>query len=354
MNPVRLADLVKIFSGHKEDIRGDADKIINCAMPFDQAGADAVTFADNAVMCRKIPHSRAGAVIVPKQFSGSVEVPVILSDNPRLAFARVLQYFYPQSSPFAGISPGASIGNDFVCGTNTAVAPLAFIGDNVSIGDRSVIYPHVFIGNNVKIGDDTVVYPNVSVLENCVIGSRVIIGAATVIGADGFGFTPDEAGRHVKIPQTGIVAIDDDVEIGASNTIDRATFGQTRICQGVKTDNQVHIGHNVTIGKHSIIVAQVGIAGSTTIGAHVIVAGQAGIGGHLKIGDRVVIGPQAGVARNVDSGQTVSGTPEMPHGRWLRAQQVVSRLPEMKKQVADMRRRIEALEKNLTDLKAKK
>lgn len=354
MNSVRLADLVKIFSGHQEDIRGDLNKTVNCAMPFDQAGADAVTFADNAVMCRKISDSRAGAVIVPRQFSDSVRVPVILADNPRLAFARVMQYFYPQSRPFAGISQGAAIGEGFTCGADTAVAPLGCIGDNVKLGDRVVIYPHVFIGSNVKIGDDTVVYPNVCVLENCEIGSRVIIGPATVIGADGFGFTPDEAGRHVKIPQTGIVAIDDDVEIGACNTIDRATFGQTRICQGVKTDNQVHIGHNVTIGKHSIIVAQVGIAGSTTIGDNVIVAGQAGIGGHLTIGDRAVIGPQAGVARNVGPGQAVSGTPEMPHGQWLRAQQVVSRLPEIKKQVADVRRRLDALEKNLTDFKEKK
>ncbi len=346
MKPVRLADLVRIFSGHVDDVLGDPDKTVTCAMPFDQAGPEAVTFADNAGMCRRVKDSRAGAVVVPRQFSDPAAMPVILSDNPRLAFARIMQHFYPENHPFSGISSRAAIGNDFVCGAGTAVAPLAFIGDGVKLGDRAVIYPQVFIGNNVSIGDDTVILPNVSVLENCVIGCRVILGSGTVIGADGFGFTPDEKGRHSKIPQTGIVQIDDDVEIGASNTIDRATFGRTLIRQGVKTDNHVHIGHNVTIGEHTIVVAQVGIAGSTTIGKNVVVAGQAGIGGHLTIGDNAVIGPQAGVVRNVATGQTVSGTPEMPHGQWLRVQRIVSRLPEIKKQVADLQRRLDSLEKD--------
>jgi UDP-3-O-[3-hydroxymyristoyl] glucosamine N-acyltransferase len=291
--------------------------------------------------------------VVPRDFSEPAATELIFSDNPRLAFARIMQYFHPQKPPFSGLSAMAAIGNGFVCGRDTAVAPLAFIGQGVVLGDRVVIHPHVCIGDGVRIGDDTRIMPNVSILDNCVIGSRVIIGAGTVIGADGFGYTPDENGRQIKIPQTGIVEIDDDVELGAANTIDRATFGRTWIQQGVKTDNHVHVGHNVTIGENAIIVALVGIAGSTTVGRNVIVAGQAGIGGHLTIGDNAVIGPQAGVARNVGPGKIVSGTPEMPHGQWLRVQQIVGRLPEMKKQVADLRRRMTRLEKDRLQAEAR-
>lgn len=345
MSGLTLAELADIILARPEDIHGDAGTTVTCAVPFDQAGPGAVTFADNARLCSRVKDSRAGAVIVPRSFSGPASANLILSDNPRLAFARIMQFFYPQTPCFSGISQKAAIGVDFVAGRDTAVAPLAFIGNNVTLGERVVIHPNVFIGDGVCIGDDTHILANVSILENCVLGSRVIVGAASVIGADGFGYTPDEQGRHVKIPQTGIVQIDDDVELGAANTIDRATFGRTWIRQGVKTDNHVHIAHNVTIGEHTIIVALVGIAGSTKVGRNVIIAGQAGIGGHLTIGDKAVIGPQAGVARDVAPGKTVSGTPEMPHSQWLRVQQSLGRLPEMKRQVTAMQRRLESLEK---------
>lgn len=341
---IRLSDLLGIIRGDMADIRGDPDRLVACAMPFDQAGAEAVTFADMPATLKRVKDSRAGAVIVPRQFSGPAGTDLIFSDHPRLAFARVMNYFYPRLRAFSGIDAKAVIGEHFCCGPDPAIAPLAFIGDHVTLGARVTVHPHVYIGNGVHIGDDTEILPNVSIMENCKIGSRVIIGPATVIGADGFGYVRDEAG-HLKIPQTGIVQVDDDVEIGAANTIDRATFGRTRICRGVKTDNQVHIGHNVTIGENSIIVAQVGVAGSTTVGRDVTVAGQAGIGGHITIGDGAVIGPKAGVTRSVEPGRTVSGTPEMPHRHWLRVQRLIARLPEMKKQVEDLARRLEAVEK---------
>ncbi|MFW6052767.1 MAG: UDP-3-O-(3-hydroxymyristoyl)glucosamine N-acyltransferase [Desulfosalsimonas sp.] len=345
MPRITLSELVRLIKDDTADIIGDPEKIIDRAMPFDQAGADAITFADNPEMLRRIGRCKAGAVIVPRRFEETSEVNLIISDNPRLAFARAMHYFYPHLPGFSGISSRASVGRNFKCGRDTAVAPFVFIGDNVAVGSRVVIHPHVCIENDVSIGDDTEIMPNVSIMQGCVIGARVIIQSGTVIGSDGFGFTPDQ-GSHFKIPQVGIVRIDDDVEIGALNAIDRATFGETRICKGVKTDNQVHIAHNVTVGEHTIIVAQVGVAGSTSIGKNVILAGQSAIGGHISIGDGAVVGPQAGVASDVEAGKTVSGTPEMPHSRWLRVQGEISRLPEMKKRIRKLERQLAGLDQN--------
>ncbi|MFP4158484.1 MAG: UDP-3-O-(3-hydroxymyristoyl)glucosamine N-acyltransferase [Desulfobacterales bacterium] len=343
MHRIKLCELIEVIKADSSDLRGDPEKIVSGATPFDRADGDAVTFADSSALLRRVKHSRAGAVIVPRHFDQEAETSLIFSDSPRLAFARVMHYFYPRTRPFSGISPMAAIGENFSCGSDASVAPYAFIGDNAVLGSRVIIHPHVCIADDVKIGDDTEIMPNVSIGQGCVIGDRVIIQPGSVIGSDGFGFTPDQ-GSHFKIPQVGIVRIDDDAEIGACNTIDRATFGETRICRGVKTDNQVHIAHNVTIGEHSIVVAQVGVAGSTSVGKNAILAGQAGIGGHISIGDGAVVGPQAGVARDVGAGKTVSGTPEMPHGQWLRVQQIISRLPEMKKQIADLEKRLAGIE----------
>jgi UDP-3-O-[3-hydroxymyristoyl] glucosamine N-acyltransferase len=203
----------------------------------------------------------------------------------------------------------------------------------------------VVIEADVVLGDDVEIYPNVTIRERCRIGSRVTIHPGTVIGGDGFGFSPDGK-RYHKIPHTGIVQIDDDVEIGALNAIDRGTFGRTWIQRGVKTDNLVHVAHNVTVGEDTLLVAQVGIAGSATIGRHAILAGQAGVTGHLTIGDNAVVGPQAGIARSVPEGEVVSGSPEMPHKQWLRVQRILPGLPEIKKQISELEKRISKVEEN--------
>jgi UDP-3-O-[3-hydroxymyristoyl] glucosamine N-acyltransferase len=223
-----------------------------------------------------------------------------------------------------------------------------FVGDDVIFGDRVTVHAGVVIGNHVRVGSDVILYPNVCILERCEIGNRVIIHAGTVIGSDGFGFALD-GGHYHKIPQTGIVCIEDDVEIGACNTIDRATFGRTWIRRGVKTDNLVHIAHNVVVGEDTVLVAQVGVSGSVTIGNHAILAGQAGVSQHVTIGNGVTIGPQAGVAKSVPDGQVVSGSPEMPHRLWLKVCNIIPQLPEMKKKVRELERRIERLEKVSTD-----
>jgi len=337
-----LAQLVELIGG---EIHGAPHKVVRGIAPFDEAGADDITFADSPKILKRISETSAGAVIVPNNFDPSSERDVstnlIKSDNPRLAFAKIMHLCFPASRPSQNISPGAHIGEKVMLGTDVSVGPFAVIEDHATIGSRVTIHPHVVIGKGVTIGDDTVIYPNVTILDRCVIGRRVIVHSGTVIGSDGFGFVPDGA-AHFKIPQLGIVQIDDDVEIGACNTIDRATFGKTWIQKGVKTDNHVQIGHNVVIGENTLIVSQVGIAGSTQIGKNVILAGQAGIGGHLSIGDHVTVGPQAGVTRSVPSGNVVSGTPEMPHKLWLRISRIIPRLTELKRKISDLEKRLDA------------
>ena len=333
-----LAELIELIGG---EIHGDSQKIVRGIAPFDKAGIDDITFADSPKMLKRVSQTGAGAVIVPKTFQQEVPVNLIKSDNPRLAFAKIMHACFPVARPSEEISQQASVGKNVSFGSDVSVGPLAVIEDNVVIGSHVIIHPHVVIGNGAVLGDDVEIYPNVTILDRCIIGNRVIIHPGTVIGSDGFGFVPDGE-KHYKIPQLGIVQIDDDVEIGACNTIDRATFGKTWIKSGVKTDNHVQIAHNVEIGENTLIVAQVGIAGSATVGKNVILAGQAGIGGHITIGDYTTVGPQAGVTRSVPSGKVVSGTPEMPHKLWLRVSQIIPRLPELKRKIKDIEKRLDA------------
>lgn len=338
---IRLAEIASFVGGK---ISGDPDKIISGAAPFAEASHDQVTMAAGAKFLSRIHETHAGAIIISqaatKRIATETAGNLLIVQNPQAAFARILNLFYSRSAPQASISPQSSIGERFQCGGNVFIAPFVCIGDGVIVGDRVRLESNVVIGSNVKIGSDVTIYPNVTIYDGCRIGSRVTIHAGTVIGSDGFGFAPDGE-NYIKIPHTGIVQIDDDVEIGAGNTIDRATFGTTWIKSGVKTDNLVHIAHNVTVGENSVIVAQVGIAGSTRIGKHAIVAGQAGIGGHLTIGDNVTIGPQAGVAKSVASGSIVSGTPEMPHRLWLKVARIIPSLPEMIKKISLLEKRLD-------------
>jgi UDP-3-O-[3-hydroxymyristoyl] glucosamine N-acyltransferase len=231
-------------------------------------------------------------------------------------------------------------------GSNVSIWPGVTLGDRVRIGSSVTLYPGVFVGDDSAIGEHTVLYPNVVVREGCHIGARVIIHSGTVIGSDGFGYVQDQ-GRHHKIPQLGGVIIEDDVELGANVTVDRATLGHTIIKQGTKVDNLVQIAHNVTVGEHSILVAQVGIAGSTTIGRHVMIGGQAGLADHIQIGDHVMIASRAGVNRSLESNQIVSGAPVMPHETWLKAQAVIPRLPELRHSVRAMEERLKKLEETV-------
>ncbi|MBW2019934.1 MAG: UDP-3-O-(3-hydroxymyristoyl)glucosamine N-acyltransferase [Deltaproteobacteria bacterium] len=334
----KIAELVK------GEVVGDGDVVVRGVAPFDEAGPADITFATSASYKKRIDETRAAAVIVPSDILESKKI-LVRVGNPYLALAKVSTLFHPVCRPVVGISQDAYVGKNFKGGIDISVYPGVFIGDDVTLGDRVTLHPGVFIGNRVVVGDDVVVYPNVCILERCQIGSRVTIHAGSVIGGDGFGFASD-GDRYHKIPQTGVVRIDDDVEIGACNTIDRATFGSTWIKRGVKTDNLVHIAHNVVVGEDTVLVAQVGISGSVTIGDHAILAGQAGVAQHVAIGNRVTIGPQSGVAKSIPDGQVVSGTPEMPHRLWLKVSNIIPKLPEMKKRIRELEKRIERLERS--------
>ena len=237
----------------------------------------------------------------------------------------------------------AQVGEDCRLAPDLTVYPFVFIGNRVTLEKGVCLYPGVCLGDEVRIGPDSIIYPNVSILAGTMIGARVIIHSGTVIGSDGYGFARDGE-RHIKIPQLGTVQIDDDCEIGANNTIDRAALGRTWIQSGVKTDNQVHIAHNVVVGENSLLIAQVGISGSAVIGRNVILAGQAGVAGHITVGDGVMVGGKSGVAKSIPPGQIVSGNPTMPHQTYLRTRMLIQRLPEMQKQIRALEDRIRILE----------
>ncbi|MBI9075586.1 MAG: UDP-3-O-(3-hydroxymyristoyl)glucosamine N-acyltransferase [Desulfatibacillum sp.] len=339
MNTYSLDQIARHLQGA---LQGDPDLDISGVKPFEEAGPAHITCAVNAKYFKRISKTRAGAVIVSTN-APHTDRNVIKVNNPYACFARTIALFNPPAQQKRGISPGAHVGANFSHGTGLSVAPGVVIGNDVQVGDNVTLMPNVVLGNNVTLGNDITIHPNATILDRCETGSRVIIHAGTVIGADGYGFAPDGE-TYVKIPQIGIVRLGDDVEIGANNTIDRGTFGATHIGNGVKTDNLVHVGHNVVVGDNTLLVAQAGISGSTTIGRHVIIAGQAGIGDHLTIGDNAVIAPQAGIAKSIEPGQVVSGTPAIPHRVWLRVQRIIPLLPDLVKDIRDLAKRIKNLE----------
>jgi len=301
-----------------------------------------LAYVDGDRLAEAARSSRASALLVSGEMAGIAPAQVIVA-NPRLAFARVVERFFTAPRIARGIAAEVVRGVDVELGDDASIWPFVTLGDRVKLGARVTLYPGVFVGPDAAIGDDVVLYPNVTVREGSVIGRRVIVHSGAVVGSDGFGYAQHE-GRHHKIPQLGRVVIEDDVELGANVTVDRATFGRTVIGRGTKVDNLVHIGHNVTIGPHSILVAQVGIAGSTRLGSHVVVGGQAGLTEHLEIGDRAMIGAQAGVVRSIPEGQVVAGTPAAPLDVALRAHALLLRLPELRQQVRDLTARVRALE----------
>jgi len=338
-----LSKIVRLVQG---GISGDSDKMICGAAPFEQAGEHEITVAGSAKFLKKIGDCNAAAILVPRD-TRHQDRTLVQVDNPMVAFAKVMHYFYPPAQPRAGIHAGAEIGKEFKYGQNVFIGPMVVIGGQVTVGNRVWVHPGVVIGDKVAIGNDVTIHPNVTILERCTIGNRVTIHAGTVIGSDGFGYALDGESYH-KIPHTGIVQIDDDVEIGANTTIDRATFGKTLIGRGVKTDNLVQIAHNVNVGENTVLVAQVGISGSVTIGKNAILAGQAGIAGHLTIGDGATVGPQTGVGKPVPDGQIVSsGIPEMPHRLWLRVQRLIPKLPDFNKRLSGLEKRLKNIEEKL-------
>jgi len=294
-----------------------------------EAEAGEITFFGNVKYLAQVKASRATAVLVPRDFSERIPALAIQVENPSLAFALLLEKFAPAPIPFpAGVHPTVVLGSGVVLGDNVSVQPYVVIEDGAIIGANTVIGAHGYIGHEAQIGQDCKFAPRVTLGARCRVGSRVIVHSGAVLGSDGFGFEL-AGGRHVKIPQTGIVQIDDDVEIGANTTIDRARFGRTWIQQGTKIDNLVQIAHNVVVGKHCILVSQVGISGSTRLGNYVTLAGQVGIVGHIEIGDQAIVAAKSGVSKSVAPKEVYFGYPATPIKEQKEQLACISRLPKL-------------------------
>ena len=339
--PVSLQELAQSIQA---TLHGSSDVVISGLSHLEGATSGDLSFVLKPKLHDSARKSQASAFLTTELIPDEPR-PQLLTTNPLLAMATLAQRFFLPPLPPRGIHPTAVTGHDVRIGPDVSIGPLVTIGDRAEIGSRATIYAGVHIGEDAIIGDDCILYPHVSLLTNCILGHRVIVQSGTVIGSDGFGYTQHE-GRHHKIPQLGNVIIEDDVELGANVTVDRATFGSTIIKQGTKIDNQVQIAHNVIIGEHCIVVAQVGIAGSTRLGHHVMIGGQAGLVEHLTIGDQVRIASGAGVTNHVESHQTVGGRPAVAHTTWRKAQVLQYQLP-------DMRNELRALRKEVEDLKRK-
>jgi UDP-3-O-[3-hydroxymyristoyl] glucosamine N-acyltransferase len=336
-----LAELAEALKGQ---IVGDGSVVIRDVAGIREALPGDVTFIANSRYDAYLDETRASAVICARDTS-MARVPLLLVDNPYLAFQQVVRIFRPdRDRQEPGVHPTAVVAGDAVLGAEASVGPWCVVESGARLGDRVVMQAHGYVGPRAEIGHDTLLYPTVTIREDCVIGSRCILHPGVVVGSDGFGFAFDE-GRYQKIPQVGNVVIGDDVEIGANTTIDRATTHSTRIGDGTKIDNLVQIGHNVVIGKHCIIVAQVGISGSTELEDHVTLGGQVGVVGHIHIGQGAMVGAQSGVTKSVETRAIVSGTPAVAHGLWKRIQALLQRLPQLVVRVREVEERIEKLER---------
>ncbi len=339
---VSLEELARMVGG---ETQGDCPDRITGVNSLREAVAGQISFLTSPKYLKELETTQASAVIVGRPVPPT-DKPLLVVENPYLAYARIAQFFAPRPGPPLGISPLAHIGGNCRIGEGVSIYPFVYIGHRVEIEDRVTLYPGVFVGDHCRIGQDTIIYPHVSILHGTLIGRRVIVHSGTVIGSDGFGFAQDGM-VQVKIPQTGIVQIDDDCEIGANNTIDRASLGKTWLKQGVKTDNQVHIAHNVEVGEHTLLIAQVGISGSVTIGRGVILAGQVGVIDHLTIGDQARVTGKSGIIQSVPAGAVVSGYPAMPHQTFLRSSALIPKLPEMARRIRELEDRIRRLETQL-------
>lgn len=340
-----LSELAQWIDG--DIVRGGLDLSFTGMAALDAAGPHDVSFLGNEKYRGQFLETKAGAVIVPRGVTGGPETTALIAvENPTLAFSTVVRHFVeitrafvPGVHPRAFVDASASLDPEKVCVHPGAVIMAgAIIGDGCEIGPNSVIGAHVVLGNDCQI------MANVTVRERCLLGNRVILQPGVVIGSDGYGYEFSE-GRHVKIDQVGIVQIEDDVEVGANTTIDRARFGKTIIGEGTKIDNLVQIGHNAVIGKHTLIVALTGISGSTRIGNYVTIGGQVGTAGHITIGDKAMLAARTGVSTSIPGGQTYSGNPARPYNEEMRRRAMVRRLPKLIE-------RVEVIEK-LLEIKKK-
>ncbi|KTD33807.1 UDP-3-O-(R-3-hydroxymyristoyl)-glucosamine N-acyltransferase [Legionella nautarum] len=333
---------------------GNEKVTISSLSPIDNIVAGALVFADGPENLQLAEQSPAAAILVCSSTKSELK-PVIQVSNPFKSFIQLLSYFYPSRKPVPGIHPTASIAEDVSLGKNVFIGPYTNIEPGVSIGDNCIIKGHASIGADVSIGADTVLHPHVTIYDRCQIGNRVCIHASSVIGSDGFGYTFID-GQHMKVPHVGHVVIEDDVEIGANTTIDRATLGATIIGAGTKIDNLVQIAHSVKLGKHNILCAFTGVAGSSTSGDNVIFAANVGVSDHVRIDDGVILGARAGVPpkKHLKQGNIYLGSPARPKDKAIEHELSVTRIPIMRKNLKALSEKVDELSRRLAQYEAEK
>jgi UDP-3-O-[3-hydroxymyristoyl] glucosamine N-acyltransferase len=319
---------------------GDSQVSIRGLAKIEEACPEDLTFIANPKYAKYLEESGAGVILINPSLTPSDRTAIVV-DDPYLCFVKLLEIFYPEVREVeVGVHASAVVSSSAELGERVAVGACCVIESGARVGDDTVLFPHTYVGRNAVIGDHCTIHSHVSLGRGVQLGSRVVIQNGAVIGSDGFGFAAEQ-NRFRKIPQVGIVVIEDDVEIGANTTIDRATIGRTLICCGTKIDNLCQIAHNVTIGRHCVIAAQTGIAGSTSIGDHCQFGGQVGMVGHLKIGEGAMFGAQSGVSNNVAAGSIVSGSPSKPIALWRRIEASLNRLPDLLKRVREIEKQLE-------------
>jgi UDP-3-O-[3-hydroxymyristoyl] glucosamine N-acyltransferase len=340
MEKCTLAELARELDA---EVVGDASIEIRGVAGIREALPGDITFIANSRYDAYLEETRASAVICSRE-PRETRVPLLLVDNPYLAFQQVVRIFRPdRDRPPAGIHPTAVVSSVARLGRDVSIGPHCVIEPGAGLGDRVVVMAGGFIGPRAEVGEDSVLYPRVTVREDCLVGARCILHPGVVIGSDGFGFAFD-TGRYHKVPQVGNVVIGDDVEVGANTTIDRATTHSTRIGDGTKIDNLVQIGHNVVIGRHCIVVAQVGISGSTELEDYVTLGGQAGLAGHIRVGRGAIVAGGSGVTKSVAPEAVVSGYPAVPHGLSKRLSALVRRLPALVRRTRELEDRVGKIE----------
>ena len=327
-------------------IEGDENATVNTFAKIEDGKPGAISFLSNPKYTHYIYDTESSIVLVDKsvELEKPTKATLIKVDNAYECVAKLLQLYESMKPKKTGIDSLAFISPSAKIGENVYIGAFAYIGDNVVIGDGCQIYPNVVICENAKVGNDCLFYPNVTIYHDCHVGNRVTLHAGSVVGSDGFGFAPSENG-YDKIPQIGIVTIEDDVEIGANTCIDRSTMGSTFVRKGVKLDNLVQIAHNTEIGANTVMSAQVGIAGSTKVGQWCMFGGQVGIAGHITIGNKVFLGAQSGVPSSLKDNQTLIGTPPMEKLPYFKSQAIFQKLPDLYKQIQKLQKEVDELKK---------
>jgi UDP-3-O-[3-hydroxymyristoyl] glucosamine N-acyltransferase len=341
---MKLSELAQLTGARVEGTNNDIE--ITDAAGLDEAGEGHVTFLANPRYTPRVNTTRASAIFLSEDATTERAIAILRAKDPYLAYTRALRIFYPEPKVAPTIHPAAVIDASAKIAEGVAIGACSVIGRNVNIAEGVCIHPNVTIYDDVSIGKDSVVHSGVALRERTVIGERVIIHNNSVIGCDGFGYAKDEQKRWLKIPQAGRVVIEDDVEIGAGTTIDRASVGESRIGRGSKLDNLVQIGHSCSVGEDSLLCAQVGLAGSSHIGNRVILAGQAGVAGHLKIGDDVVLTAKSATSHDIPAGKVISGIPAFDNKDWLRSTAAFRRLGEMQRKLRELERRLKSADES--------